>query len=59
MEYINTITEYWFEKREKLKQRSLLHRLLLEKQEKQKERDQLLAYLKKFKPAKFKEYSTD
>ena len=31
LDYINTIMEYWFEKREKLKERSSLHRLLLEK----------------------------
>lgn len=55
LDYINLIIDYYFVQRQKLKDRSTLHRLLLLKEETQDEIDILKKYLKKFKPLKLKE----
>lgn len=55
MRYINMVLEYWFENREKLKNRSQLHFILLIQEDKKKEVDLLKHYYKTYKPKKYKE----
>lgn len=55
LKYLNQLLDYWFVSRGKLKERSTLHRLLLDKEEKQPLIDKLMGYYKKFKPNKLKE----
>ncbi len=55
MPYILNILDYWFVQREKLKERSFLHKLVLEREEQKQQFERLKKYMKKYKPNKLKE----
>eukprot|EP00347_Sterkiella_histriomuscorum_P006809 403351348 len=56
MEYIKLIMKYWFVDREKLKGRSLLHRLILEQEDSKDDIELMQKYFRKFKKKKFNEH---
>eukprot|EP00347_Sterkiella_histriomuscorum_P012072 403369996 len=56
MEYIKLIMKYWFVDREKLKGRSLLHRLILEQEDSKYDINLMQKYFQKFKKNKYNEH---